>query len=290
MIDRRAMQPNVRNPAVAGVFYPIDPAEINAMLARLFGHDQAEAPEPAPKALIAPHAGWSFSGAVAAAAYRNIRHSAIHTIVLLGNAHASLFDGIALDPHVAWRTPLGDVPLDKTMRSKLIELYPECYHESGTAHRRDHILEVQLPFLQYILRPGFNILPLLFGQNPEGGYRRCAEDLLSVMSDADLIVASSDLSHYPADDDARDIDLATLRLLAAIDITGLELHESTIMRKGIPGLETPFCGPDAVKAVLEIARRRKWRGEVIAYRNSGDAEEGDRTAVVGYGAVVFRES
>ena len=286
------MQPNVRNPAVAGTFYPGDPAEIEAVLARLFKHDRPEAQEPlpAPKALIVPHAGWSYSGAVAAAAFRTIEGSAPHTVALLGNAHAALFDGIAIDSHDAWRTPAGTVPLDGEMRNRLMALDPRRYRQSGEAHRRDHVLEVQLLILQHALRSGFMILPLLFGQNPDGIYLRCASDLLSVISDADLLVASSDLSHYPSSDDAKTIDRATLQLMAALDIVGLERHESAVMRQGIPGLETPFCGPDAVKTVLEIARRKQWRGEVVAYRNSGDAEHGDRASVVGYGAVAFRES
>ena len=284
------MQLNVRNPAVAGAFYPGDPSEIDTVLTRLFGHGQPDAPVPAPKALIVPHAGWSYSGAVAAAAFRTVAGRSPHTVVLLGNAHAALFDGIAIDSHDAWRTPAGTVPLDGGMRSRLTALDPLLYRQSGEAHRRDHVLEVQLPMLRHALRPGFTILPLLFGQNPEGAYRQCASDLLSVISDADLLVASSDLSHYPSSADAETIDRATLQLMAALDIAGLERHESAVMRQSIPGLETLFCGPDAVKSVLEIAHRKQWRGEVVAYRNSGDAEHGDRASVVGYGAVAFRES
>jgi hypothetical protein len=103
-------------------------------------------------------------------------------------------------------------------------------------------------------------------------------------------VASSDLSHYPSSPDAAAIDRTTLQFMAKLDISGLERHESAVMRQGIAGLETPFCGPDAVKTVLEIARRKRWFGEVVAYRNSGEAEGGDQPSVVGYGAVVFRES
>jgi AmmeMemoRadiSam system protein B len=284
------MRPNVRNPAVAGAFYPGDPAEIEAMLARLFDRKSPSPNLPVPKALIAPHAGWSYSGAVAAAAFQTVEGRAFHTVVLLGNAHAARFDGIALDPHDAWRTPLGDVPLDEGMRSRLTALDPRLYRQSDEAHRRDHVLEVQLPFLQYILQPGFNILPLLFGQNPAGGYRQCTDDLLSVMSDADLLIASSDLSHYPSSADAESIDRATLQLIAKLDIAGLERHESAVMQRGVPELQTAFCGPDAVKTVLETGRRKGWRGEVLACRNSGDAEGGDRSSVVGYGALVFRES
>lgn len=288
------MLPNVRNPAFAGTFYPGDPAEIEAVLTRLFRHDQTEATAPAstpaPKALVVPHAGWSYSGTVAAAAFRTVAGCAFQTVVLLGNAHAALFDGIALDPHDAWLTPEGTVPLDRAMRSRLIALDPRKYHQSGEAHRRDHVLEVQLPMLQHVLQSGFTILPLLFGQFPEGVYRQCAEELLSLISGDDLLVASSDLSHYPSSPDAAAIDRTTLQFMAKLDISGLERHESAVMRQGIAGLETPFCGPDAVKTVLEIARRKRWFGEVVAYRNSGEAEGGDQPSVVGYGAVVFRES
>jgi len=281
------MQRNIRNPAVAGAFYPADPSELNTLLAELFEKTSQPSSQPTPKAFIVPHAGYRFSGQVAAQAFRTLEGQRIRTAVLLGNAHAALFDGIAIDPHAGWHTPLGTVPVDETMRNRLIELDPTLYHQSGIAHRRDHVLEVQLPLLQHVLQPGFKILPLLFGQNPAGTYRQCADALLSLLSGNDLLIASSDLSHYPSYHDAQTIDPRTLEHMVGLDSQGLEQHEQEVMRRGIPGLETLFCGLDAVKTVLEIGSRLGWKGKLLDYRNSGDAEPASRDAVVGYGAIMF---
>lgn len=281
------MQQNIRNPAVAGAFYPADPSELNTLLAELFEKTSQPSSQPTPKAFIVPHAGYRFSGQVAAQAFRTLEGRRIRTAVLLGNAHAALFDGIAIDPHDGWRTPLGTVPLDEMVRTRLIELDPTLYHQSDIAHRRDHVLEVQLPLLQHALPPGFKILPLLFGQNPAGTYRQCAEALLPLLSNDDLLIASSDLSHYPTYHDAQAIDPQTLEHMVRLDIQGLEQHEKKVIRCEIPSLETLFCGTDAIKTVLEIGRRLGWKSELLDYRNSGDADHASREAVVGYGAVMF---
>jgi len=280
----------IRNPAVAGSFYPGDATGIDTMLTRLFRYERSGSPTTQPKALIVPHAGWIYSGSVAAAAFQSFERYSLHTIVLLGNAHAALFDGIAVAPHDAWRTPTGIVPIDRVMRSRLTEIDPRLYRHSEEAHRRDHVLEVQVPMLQHVLQAGFMILPVLFGRNANDVHRICARQLLSVITDDDLLVASSDLSHYPSRHDGEAIDRTTLQLMAGMDIEGLERHESAVMRQGVPGLETAFCSPDAVRTVLETSRLKHWHGEVIAYSNSGDAEKGKRSCVVGYGSVLFRKS
>jgi AmmeMemoRadiSam system protein B len=279
----------IRNPAVAGSFYPGDATGIDSMLTRLFRHERSESGATAPKALIVPHAAWIYSGLVAAAAFQRLEHYPFHTIVLLGNAHTRLFDGVAIDPHDAWRSPKGIVPIDIAMRTCLTELDPRLYIHSEEAHRRDHVLEVQIPMLQHVLRSGFMLLPLLFGRNDDV-FRMCAGHLLSVITDDDLLVASSDLSHYPSYQDAQTIDRKTLQLMAGMDIKGLERHESEVIRRGIPGLETVFCSPDAVRTVIETARQKGWHGEVIAQSNSGNAREDNGSCVAGYGAVLFRES
>ncbi len=282
-----AVPQNIRTPAVAGSFYPDDPPELRALLDKLFAVKNAASAQAAPKALIVPHAGYRFSGTLTAQAFATLQGHRTRTVVLLGNAHAALFDGIAIDPHDGWRTPLGIVPVEATMRTRLTELDPERYHQSDAAHRRDHVLEVQLPLLQHVLQPGFTILPLLFGQNPDSAYRQCAENLLSMLSADDLLIASSDLSHYPPYRDAQAIDRQTLELIVKLDIDGMERHERETMQRGIPGLGTAFCGPDAVKTLLAIGHSLGWKGEILACCNSGDIQPASRDAVVGYGAVIF---
>lgn len=281
------MQRNIRTPAVAGTFYPDDPAELETLLDELFGQKISQPELSAPKAFIVPHAGYRYSGQVAALAFGALQGRRIRTVVLLGNAHTALFDGIAIDPHDGWRTPLGVVPVDAAMRTRLIALDSERYHQSGTAHQRDHVLEMQLPLLQHALQPGFMILPLLFGQNEAGAYRQCSADLRSLVTGDDLLIASSDLSHYPPYHYSLAIDRATLEPMVSLDLERLEQHEQETMQREIPGLETLFCGPDAIKTVLETGRELGWKGKLLGYRNSGDSESASRDAVVGYGAIMF---
>lgn len=287
------MKRNIRTPAVAGTFYPDDPVMLDAMLTTLFrakADDEVVSPAGLPRALIVPHASFRYSGAVAAAAYRSLSGHTFRTVIILGNAHTATFDGIAFDTHDAWQLPGGSVAVDRTTNRRLMALDPALYQASGTVHRHDHVIEVQLPFLMHLLQQSFMIVPLLFGRNPETVRQHCSEHLLSIMQGDELLVASSDLSHYPAYHDAETIDRASLMYMSTLDIEGLARHETTVMQSGIPGLDTPFCSPDAIGTVMETARRQRWAGRCLAMRNSGDADTASRDSVVGYGAIVFHES
>jgi hypothetical protein len=242
-----------------------------------------------PRALIVPHAAYRYCGKVSAEAFKSIEGRSFRTVILLGNAHSYLFKGIAIDSHDAWSSPFGKVPVAGAMGKRLIDLDPELFHELEIAHHCDHVLEVQLPLLQHALKPGFSILPMLFGENRPDVCRRAADHLLSIMTDDDLVVASTDLSHYPSYRDARTIDRTTLDHMVKMDIEGLARHEEDVRTRQIAGAISAFCSPDAVKTVLEIAYRKGWAAEEISYQNSGDAVHDDRSAVVGYGAIAFHE-
>jgi hypothetical protein len=283
------MQPIVRYPAVAEEFYPSDDQELEEVLAGLFMNGPAPVPENRVRAVIVPHAAYRYSGEVAAKAFSAVVGRSFRTVVLMGNAHSYLFDGIAIDAHKAWNSPLGDVPVNREMGRKLIGLDPDLFHELDIAHHCDHVLEVQLPFLQYALEPGFSVLPLLFGNNHFDAYRSTADRIIEVMTGDDLLVASTDLSQYPAYRDAKGIDQKTLELMAQMDIDGLEAHQQDIRQRRIPGATSAFCSPDAIKTMLEVGHRLGWKAGKPAYRNSGDAIHDDRLAVVGYGALAFYE-
>ncbi|MBF0586417.1 AmmeMemoRadiSam system protein B [Prosthecochloris sp. N3] len=282
------MNEPTRHPAVAESFYPSDPQELDRQVTGLL----ADAP-PKPhsdrqvKALVVPHAGYTFSGNIAAHAYKQIEHTSCRTAILLGNAHAYLFEGIALDNHENWQSPLGsvEVNLDKAERFRLAE--PSLVHYLNIAHHSDHVLEVQIPFLQRSLAPGFSILPVLFGENPKNIVRKTADILDSLLETEDLIIASSDLSHFPSYQDANDIDRQSMDYIAALDVRGLERHVRATMQKNIPHEDALFCGPDGLNVLLEIAIRNNWKAEILSYCNSGDATWQDREAVVGYGAIMF---
>ena len=283
-------QLKVRHPAVAEEFYPSDAAELESLISELFANEQPPKGRKKAKAIIAPHAAYSYSGLVSAKAYAPLAGRAIRTAFIIGNAHSYLFDGIAIDPHEAWETPLGKVPVNLELGRRLAASEGNLVHELDMAHHCDHVLEVHLPFLQHQLKPGFSILPMLFGENRPDVHLAAADLIISVMGDNDLIVASSDLSHYPSYRDASKIDRATLEFMAAMDIDALKRHEEEVTQRKIPGAMSALCSPDAVSTLLEIARRLGWKAGEPAYRNSGDALHDDRLAVVGYGAIAFYES
>jgi len=262
-------KPATRPAAVAGMFYPASSAElgrqVDEMLAAAAGGERA----PAPKALIAPHAGYVYSGPIAASAYAQIRsqRGRIRRVVLLGPVHRVPVRGLALPGAERFATPLGDVAVDAEAVAELRDL-PQVI-ESPQAHADEHSLEVQLPFLQRALGE-FSLLPLAVGD-------ASAEEVAEVLDrlwggDETLIVVSSDLSHYLPYEMARRIDRDTIDHLLSLDIE-LE-HERA-------------CGATPVNGLLLAARRRQLRAELLDLRNSGDTA-GDRRRVVGYAAVAFR--
>jgi AmmeMemoRadiSam system protein B len=283
------MQHNTRYPAVAEEFYPSGKHELETLLGEL-AEPETSTQSAATRALIVPHAAYRYSGSVAAGAFSKVAGRSCSTVVLMGDAHAYLFDGIAIDPHDYWHSPLGEVPVDPKMGRVLTERSNGLFHELDIAHHCDHVLEVQIPFLQHLLEPGFSILPVLFGRNDAGIYRTAAEHLLTVLGNNDLLIASTDLSHYPSYRDAAKIDRVTLEHMANRDIEGLESHEREIRQRTIPGATSTFCSPEAVKTLLEVARIRGWQAGEPVYRNSGDAMHDDRLAVVGYGSIAFHQA
>jgi AmmeMemoRadiSam system protein B/AmmeMemoRadiSam system protein A len=262
----------VRTPAVAGLFYPGASAELTRNLAELLGAVAPDAPGRAvPKALIAPHAGYIYSGPIAASAYALLapaRHR-IRRVVLLGPTHRVAVRGLALPGCEAFATPLGNVPIDAQAVESLRRL-PQV-GVSAPAHAQEHSLEVHVPFLQTVLER-FTLVPLAVG-------RAAAHEVAEVLDllwggPETLIVVSSDLSHYLPYPDAQALDHATARsiLAFATDLT----HEQA-------------CGATPVTGLNEVARRRGLKPELIDLRNSGDTA-GDRNRVVGYGSFAYYET
>jgi AmmeMemoRadiSam system protein B len=260
---------SIRNPAVAGMFYPADRRELHRMVAALL--ETARAGGEAPKALIAPHAGYVYSGPVAASIYARLRpvRDSIERVVLLGPSHRVGFRGLAVPSSDVFRTPLGDIPIDTGARDALLTL-PQVV-ELDRAHAMEHSLEVQLPFLQETLT-GFQLLPILVGEAPA---EQVAEVLEQVWGGPEtLIVISSDLSHYHDYETARRLDTATSEAIVALE-------------PGRIGYEDA-CGRVPVSGLLLVAQRKGLAAEMVDLRNSGDTA-GPRDQVVGYGAYAFSE-
>lgn len=264
---RNAAMTLIRKPAVAGRFYSGSAGELSATVATLLNEAQ-DRDTPAPKALIVPHAGYIYSGPVAANAYARLQpyREQYQRVILLGPCHSTLAHGLALSSADVYRTPMGDVPLDKSAIAALDIPGVEVFDE---AHRNEHSLEVHLPFLQAVLGD-FSVVPIVVGV--------AAPKLVSQVLDAlwggpeTLIVVSSDLSHYLNYDDAHAIDAVTCQAIEDCD-AGWINHDMA-------------CGATPIGGLLIAAKRRGMKVTTLDLRNSADTA-GDRDAVVGYGAWMF---
>jgi AmmeMemoRadiSam system protein B len=257
------------------MFYPDSPDVLSREVADLLARALTPAGEPAPgwpgcpKAIIAPHAGYIYSGPIAASAFSLLtrRNHAIDRVVLLGPTHRVAVRGLALPDCDAFATPLGEVPVDRAATGAIRDL-PQVVI-SGPAHRLEHSLEVELPFLQTVLG-GFSLVPLAVGDASAEAVDEVLERLWG--GPETLVVASSDLSHYLPYDEARRTDAETARRIGRLD----------------PVDPRQACGAAPVNGLLRAARTHGLEVKLLDLRNSGDTA-GDRRRVVGYGAFAFFE-
>lgn len=274
-----------RLPAKAGQFYPASADELKETINSFLEEARIDSSKNT-RAIIVPHAGYPYSGVVAAHAFKKIKGRKIKRVILIGNSHTGYFDGVVIDENDLWQTPLGEIETDKELAKKLV-LENGFINFDSQAHRDDHVLEVELPFLQIVLEGEFKIVPMLFGNSHGEIYNDLALVLADILEEDDLIVISSDMSHYPPYEEALEIDNDTLLLIKRKDIEDLDEHIVSVMSMNIPNEDTLICGPDAIKTVMELANQFGWQGEVLKYLNSGDVSIGDKEAVVGYGAISF---
>lgn len=254
----------VRPPAAAGRFYPDDPDELRAAVDGLL---DAAGPTsgPVPRALIVPHAGYGYSGPVAASAYATVRGAAarLRRVALLGPAHFVPLAGAVVPVAEAWRTPLGDVPIDLGLR--------RVAQGAGAAaddepHEPEHAIEVQLPFLLRLLGPDLRVLPVAVGASTADTVAGLIEALAA---EADLVVVSTDLSHYHDLAAARRLDRRTAEAVTARDPDAIASEDA--------------CGVFALRGLVEAARRDDRSIRLLDLRTSADTA-GDPRRVVGYGA------
>jgi AmmeMemoRadiSam system protein B len=259
----------IRPPAVAGLFYPGPPAALRAELDELLAGAAVDAAaSDSLKLLIVPHAGYVYSGAVAAAAYALLatQQRRIRRVVVLGPTHRFAVRGIAIPSADAFATPLGSVAVDRDVLTQLARL-PKVV-TSDAAHAAEHSLEVQLPFLQTVLTD-FTLVPLAVGNVADADVATVLEQVWGGAET--VVVISSDLSHYQGYLDAQQSDRATVERILAVS-GGLE-HDQA-------------CGATPINAALTLARKTGLRPRVLALCNSGDTA-GDRARVVGYCAIAF---
>lgn len=258
---------HIRKPAVAGTFYPEDGADLHHAIQRYLA--EGHAADKPPRAVIAPHAGYIYSGPVAGsafAAWSALRGSATR-VVVIGPSHRTAFDGLALPDAEYFATPLGLIPIDEEGCARL-RGFP-FVRTSDTAHRHEHSIETHLPFLQEVLGE-FQLVPIVIG---DAAPRDTALALTAFWDDPQTIFSiSSDLSHYLSYDEARALDARTTRAIE-------ENHPHDIG-------PDQACGRLAILGLLHVASRRNLTARALDVRNSGDTS-GDRKSVVGYGAYAF---
>ncbi len=259
----------VRNPAVAGAFYPARASELKKAVAAYL--NLAEGGNIAPKAIIAPHAGYIYSGPVAASAYKWLdtarANKTIQRVVLLGPAHRTTFPGLAAHSADAFLTPLGRIPLDKEAIALAAALPQVSILDA--AHQQEHSLEVQLPFLQSALGD-FNLVPFAVGSASPAEVSEVLETLWG--GPETLIVISSDLSHFHNYAAAQKLDLATAEAIENLQPDKIGYDHA--------------CGRIGIQALLLLAQKYDLSAQRVDLRNSGDIS-GSRDQVVGYGAWVF---
>ena len=261
----------VRPDAVAGSFYPGDPRGLTAIVDGFLATATPTAGV-APKAVVVPHAGYIYSGPVAATAYVRIRPRAadITRVVLLGPAHRVAFQGVALPSVDAFRTPLGNVPIDRQLRETLRAL-PSAVVDDAP-HAQEHAIEVQLPFLQRLLTD-FTVMPMVVGRAPDSDVAAIID--ASWGGDETLVVVSSDLSHYESYERAAEHDRETAAAIVARDGRSIGTQDA--------------CGAAPLRGLLAANATRHLTVTALDLRSSGDTA-GERDSVVGYGAFTLGEA
>lgn len=276
----------IREPAVAGLFYPKAPVALGKAIDLCLASAKTEPLPGELKALICPHAGYPYSGPVAASAYRLLAGHEWQTVVVMGPSHYADLRGASVTNAAVFRTPLGDVPIARKARdlSQLppFALEPRCAVErpdwwaqssraapaEATADTWEHSVEVEIPFLQKTLK-GFQLVPVVVGRVDPG---EAAQALIRILDERTLLIASSDLSHYYPYAEARERDRRCVDAICRLDLDAMASQEA--------------CGQAPILTLMHVAKQRGWKVQLLDCRNSGDTA-GGRSRVVGYAAIAF---
>lgn len=275
---REISKTDIRRPAVADAFYPGDPDILNKEIEELLNKSETVELNGEIKALVSPHAGYMYSGLVAAVGYKLLAGRAFSVVAIISPSHKEYFSGISVFNGKGYATPLGIVPVASELANKLIEQNPRII-SSWAGHREEHALEVQLPFLQKSLT-NFSIIPIVMGQQDYDTCNILGNALALVLREVPaLIVASSDLSHYYPYSEAVKIDKASIDLVESFNETDF----MDALEKGI----SQACGGGPIAAAMVASKKEGANNaKMLCYKNSGDVT-GDHAAVVGYLSAAF---
>ncbi|MFH1319180.1 MAG: AmmeMemoRadiSam system protein B [Bacteroidota bacterium] len=271
-----------RQPAVAGQFYPSDPDELKNSLLYQFSN---ALPQKSGNvlAIITPHAGYVYSGGVAATSFNQIdNNKEYETVFLIGSSHRTSFHGASIYNKGDYITPLGTVKVDIPLAEKLIQQY-DCFSYNKDAHLSEHSLEVQLPFLQYIMKKDYDIVPIVLGTNSPEMCKEIAIALFPYFYSKNLFIISTDFSHYPNYEDAVEVDKVTADAIQSNSTKNVINTINNNRDKNISNLSTSICGWTSVMTLLYMTENNPDISiNPIQYKNSGDAEIGTKDRVVGY--------
>ncbi len=286
-IQSVAVADTVREPVVAGAFYPSDADELRDYVSGQIAAAETTDLGGHVYGLVVPHAGYEYSAHVAAASYAQLAGADVDLVIAIGPSHRVPVEGVALTDAVAWRTPLGEVPIDVQVGAALSEAASHIRVDAG-GHAREHSLEVQLPFLQVLLGE-FRFVPLSMSDFSPENCQMTADAIAQVARGRSvLLLASADMSHYPAYEDANRTDRMMLDAIASFDPAKVRAADAELMGAGVADLECTLCGLGPVLTVMGACRQLgAEHATVITYANSGDVPIGAKTGCVGYGAVAF---
>ncbi len=264
------METTVRKPAVSNLFYPGDKDSLIYMLKSYL--DKAPLYKIKPEALVSPHAGYIYSGEVAAVGYKqllNLDKNKHYDILLIGPSHYVAFEGVSFGFYEFWETPLGNVPINKERIFEFIRKNRDLPITTNyLPHIKEHSLEVQVPFLQMVLKD-FSLIPVVYGNTD---YRLIEYIIDYFKNNNTIVVISTDLSHYYPDEIAKSIDNYCNLAVKNLDINYLNKCEA--------------CGMLGLKAIIDYAKNVGWKSIILDYKTSGDTA-GDKSSVVGYGSYAF---
>lgn len=279
---------DVREPAVAGKFYPDSAAKLKLAVEKYL-QDAIDVQIKKPVAIVVPHAGYIFSGQICADGFKPVGNQNYDVVVILGTKHtSSAIEKVSLYPGDGFRTPLGVAMVDKSIISALKKAdLTDCTLDESL-HETEHSIEVIVPFVQVVF-PKAKIVPVVVGSPDAEMCARFGQALARVLKDKKaLIVASSDLSHYPSAAQADIVDRETLAAIAGLDPVAFVRTAQTHLGKNIPGLHTGACGEAPIMAAMVAAKSLGANSAtIVSYAHSGNTSMGDKDRVVGYGAVVF---
>jgi len=291
--DSGAQQPSTpgdRQPAFAGTFYPASKSALESQLQELFRNARPVELEGRVQILVVPHAGYDYSGVVAASGYKSIpADTPYKNIFIIASSHREQFNGVSVYPSGNYITPLGKVKVNQEITGALIRDNRNISY-NRLAHDREHSIEVQIPYLQYHFREVPPIVPLVMGTSSLANARELATALMPYFTPDNLFIISSDFSHYPSYKDAVRVDRSTADALLTKDPEAFYNYLRDTGNEHVRNLITPACGWSSIMTMLYMAdRRNDLELAPVTYGNSGDASIGDRERVVGYWAIAGYE-